>query len=137
VAAVRRLPSRVLVVDDNVDAAEGLALLLRSDGHTVAVAHNGMDAVQASESFRADIVILDIGLPGMSGYEVASVLRQRGAACPQLIAVTGYGQAADTRRALEAGFQVHLVKPVDARDLMAAIARCAASRQAARASGAA
>jgi PAS domain S-box-containing protein len=136
-AAVRRFPSRVLVVDDNVDAAEGLALLLQSDGHTVTVAHNGMDAVQTSESFRADIVILDIGLPGMNGYEVATVLRQRGPECPELIAVTGYGQAADTQRALAAGFQVHLVKPVDARDLMAAIARCAATRQARRASGAA
>ena len=79
---VRLFPSRVLVVDDNVDAASGLALLLQSDGHTVAVAHNGMDAVQRAESFHADIVILDIGLPGMNGYEVASVLRQRGPACP-------------------------------------------------------
>jgi len=77
--------------------------------------------------------VLDVGLPGMSGYEVASVLRQRGDACPELIAVTGYGQAADTQRALAAGFRYHLVKPVDARDLTMAIARCAVSRQARRA----
>ena len=122
-------PARVLVVDDNVDAAESLAMLLRSDGHTVSVAHNGIDAVERAKSWRPDIAVLDVGLPGMNGYEVASVLRQRGAECPELIAVTGYGQAADTRRALEAGFRFHLVKPVDARDLTTAIARCAASRQ--------
>ena len=123
------LPSRVLVVDDNVDAAESLALLLQSDGHTVAVAHNGVDAVERAEVWQPDIAVLDVGLPGMNGYEVASALRQRGESCPELIAVTGYGQAADTQRALEAGFRFHLVKPVDARDLTSAIARCAIDRQ--------
>ena len=68
----------------------------------------------------------------MNGYEVASALRERGDACPELIAVTGYGQAADTQRALEAGFRYHLVKPVDARDLTTAIARCSVTRQARR-----
>ena len=126
-------PARVLVVDDNVDAAESLAMLLQSDGHTVSVAHNGVDAVERAEAWRPDIAVLDVGLPGMNGYEVASVLRQRGEACPELIAVTGYGQAADTKRALEAGFRYHLVKPVDARDLTTAIARCAVSRQTRRA----
>jgi len=125
-------PARVLIVDDNVDAAESLALLLQSDGHTVNVAHNGVDAVLRAESWRPDIAVLDVGLPGMNGYEVASALRERGEACPELIAVTGYGQAADTKRALEAGFRFHLVKPVDARDLTTAIARCAVSRQARR-----
>jgi PAS domain S-box-containing protein len=124
-------PARVLVVDDNVDAAESLALLLQSDGHTVAVAHNGVDAVERAEVWQPDIAVLDVGLPGMNGYEVASALRQR-ESCPELIAVTGYGQAADTKRALEAGFRFHLVKPVDASDLMSAIARCAVSRQARR-----
>jgi len=125
-------PARVLIVDDNVDAAESLALLLQSDGHTVSVAHNGYDAVQRTESWQPDIAVLDIGLPGMNGYEVASVLRLRGDGCPELIAVTGYGQAADTQRALKAGFRFHLVKPVDARDITTAIARCAGSRQARR-----
>ena len=125
-------PARVLVVDDNVDAAESLALLLQSDGHTVSVVHNGVDAVQRAEAWQPDIAVLDVGLPGMNGYEVASALRQRGESCPELIAVTGYGQAADTKRALEAGFRFHLVKPVDARDLTTAIARCAVSRQARR-----
>ena len=126
------MPARVLVVDDNVDAAESLAMLLQSDGHTVSVAHNGVDAVQRAEAWGPDIAVLDVGLPGMNGYEVANVLRSRGDACPELIAVTGYGQAADTKRALEAGFRYHLVKPVDARDLTTAIARCAVSRQARR-----
>ena len=125
-------PARVLVVDDNVDAAESLAMLLQSDGHTVSVAHNGVDAVERAEAWRPDIAVLDVGLPGMNGYEVASALRQRGESCPELIAVTGYGQAADTKRALEAGFRFHLVKPVDARDLTSAIARCAVTRQSRR-----
>ena len=133
---MRVFPVRILVVDDNVDAAESLAMLLQTDGHIVTMAHNGMDAVQRVESWRPDIVVLDVGLPGMNGYEVAQVLRQRDE-CPELIAVTGYGQAADTRRALDAGFRFHLVKPVDARDLMAAIAQCATTRTGNRASGAA
>jgi CheY-like chemotaxis protein len=112
-------------------------MLLQSDGHTVSVAHNGVDAVQRAESWHPDIAVLDVGLPGMNGYEVASAMRQRGDACPELIAVTGYGQAADAQRAFEAGFRYHLVKPVDARDLTTAIARCAVSRQTKRASGAA
>ena len=135
-AAMLVFPVRILVVDDNVDAAESLAMLLQTDGHVVTMAHNGMDAVQRVESWRPDVVVLDIGLPGMNGYEVAQVLRQRDE-CPALIAVTGYGQAADTRRALDAGFRFHLVKPVDARDLMAAIAQCASTRTVNRASGAA
>jgi len=126
-------PARVLIVDDNVDAAESLALLLQSDGHTVNVAHNGVDAVLRAESWRPDIAVLDVGLPGMNGYEVASALRARGDACPELIAVTGYGQASDMQRALAAGFRFHLVKPVDARDLTTAIARCAVTRQSRRA----
>jgi PAS domain S-box-containing protein len=125
-------PARVLVVDDNVDAAESLAMLLQSDGHTVSVAYNGVEAVQRADSWQPDIAVLDVGLPGMNGYEVANVLRQRGDACPELIAVTGYGQAADTQRALEAGFRYHLVKPVDATDLTNAIARCALRRRQSR-----
>jgi PAS domain S-box-containing protein len=126
-------PARVLVVDDNVDAAESLALLLESDGHTVSLAHDGLEAVRRAESWRPDVAVLDVGLPGMNGYEVATVLRRHGDDCPELIAVTGYGQAADARRAIEAGFRYHLVKPVDARDLTAAVARCAVTRQARRA----
>ena len=130
----RAFPVRILVVDDNVDAAESLAMLLQTDGHTVSVAHNGMDAVQRAESWR----------PGhrRARRRPARHERLRGGAaccgsadeCPELIAVTGYGQAADTRRALDAGFRFHLVKPVDARDLTAAIAQCASARAGNRAS---
>ena len=127
--SVVTIPARVLVVDDNVDAAESLAMLLESDGHTVRVAHNGVEAVERADAWQPDIAVLDVGLPGMNGYEVANLLRQRGDACPELIAVTGYGQAADTQRAFQAGFTVHLVKPVDARELTTAIARCAVHRR--------
>jgi two-component system CheB/CheR fusion protein len=105
---------RVLVVDDNVDAAESVAMILRLSGHEVRLAYNGPDALQAAEESQPEAVLLDVGLPGMSGYEVARRLRQD----PRfrealLIAMTGYGQDADRRRSLEAGFDQHMVKPVD------------------------
>lgn len=121
---VSRCPLRIVVVDDNVDAVDSLSMLLRADGHTTSVAYDGMAAMTEIDACDPDLVILDIGLPGMSGYEVAALLRQRGEACPHLIAVTGYGQPGDARRAFEAGFQHHLVKPVDARELQLAIASC-------------
>ncbi len=107
-------PRRILVVDDIMDIAESTAMLLRMWGHEVRLAHNGPEAIQAAAEFRPDAVVLDIGLPGMSGYEVARHLRQR----PEfhrtlLIAVTGYGQEEDRRRTDEAGFDRHLTKPVD------------------------
>jgi PAS domain S-box-containing protein len=107
-------PRRVLVVDDNVDAAESIGMLLRLWGHAVRLAHNGPQAIQAAAEQRPEIVVLDIGLPGMNGYEVARHLRQQ----PEfhnamLIAVTGYGQDEDRRRTEEAGFDHHLTKPVD------------------------
>jgi CheY-like chemotaxis protein len=106
-------PRRVLVVDDNVDAAESTALLLRFLGHEVQVAHDGPSALEAARQFRPEIVLLDIGLPGMSGYEVARALRAR----PEgrgvvLAAVTGYGQEEDRRQSREAGFDYHLTKPL-------------------------
>jgi CheY-like chemotaxis protein len=101
------------VVDDNVDAAESLALLLRMMGQVVRTVHDGVSALEAAESFPPDVVLLDIGLPRMDGYEVARQLRQRGPADALLVAVTGYGQDADLTRSREAGFDRHLVKPVD------------------------
>jgi len=121
-------PARILVVDDNVDAAESLAMLLRASGHTVDLAHDGRSGLERLDRWSADVVILDVGLPGMSGYEVASQLRDRGDGAPELIAVTGYGQASDAQRAFAAGFRHHLVKPVDAAALQATIARALASR---------
>jgi signal transduction histidine kinase/DNA-binding response OmpR family regulator len=105
---------RVLVVDDNVDAADSLAMLLRLGGCEVRLAHAGPDAVAEAQAFRPEVVVLDIGLPGMDGYEVAGRLRAdpatRGAV---LVAVTGYGREEDRARSRQAGFDHHLVKPVD------------------------
>jgi PAS domain S-box-containing protein len=105
---------RVLVVDDNVDAADTLGMLMRSLGHEAKVVYDGMQALQAAEEFRPDVVLLDIGLPGINGYEVARRLRSRkGGQSAKIIAITGWGQDADRARAREAGFDVHLVKPVN------------------------
>jgi signal transduction histidine kinase len=105
---------RILLVDDNVDSAQTMATLLRMEGHDTDVVYDGETALQRAQAMSPDAVFLDIGLPGMSGFQVARELRAR----PQtrravLIAVTGYGQASDRQRALEAGFDHHLVKPVD------------------------
>jgi len=107
------LPRRILVVDDNQDAADSLAILMRSRGHEVQTANNGPDALETAQVFFPDIVMLDIGLPGFDGYEVARRLRQ----CPNgdrilLAALTGYGRDDDRLRSQQAGFDLHLVKPV-------------------------
>lgn len=105
---------RVLVVDDNRDAADSLAMLLQIDGFPAEVAYEGSVALAAFQKNAADVVVLDIGLPGMDGYEVARRLRAlAGESRLTLIALTGYGQERDRERALGAGFQHHLVKPVD------------------------
>ena len=106
---------RILVVDDNVDAAESLALLLRAYGHEVVdVVHDGPSAVEAILTKNPSVVLLDIGLPGMNGYEVAQrVQAQEVEQKPQLIAITGYGQESDRTKAQEVGIAHHLVKPVD------------------------
>jgi PAS domain S-box-containing protein len=106
------VPHRVLVVDDNADAASTLELLLQSLGHATLVVHDGAKALEAAPQFRPDIVLLDIGMPGLDGYEVARRLRAGGYKF-RIIAVTGWGQDADRQKAREAGFDRHLVKPVD------------------------
>ena len=104
---------RVLVVDDNVDAAVMLHELLAGMGHELAVAHDGLAALELATSFRPDVAVLDIGLPVMDGYELARKLREQlGPEKLRLIAVTGYGQDSDRARAREAGFDHHLIKPV-------------------------
>jgi CheY-like chemotaxis protein len=107
-------PRRVLIVDDNEDAATMLGMRLKAAGHTIRMVHDGMDALDAAPEFMPDVVLLDIGLPGMDGYEVARRLRQQ----PLLdrvviIATTGYGQDSDRRLSEQAGFDHHLVKPAD------------------------
>ncbi|RPH56941.1 response regulator [bacterium] len=117
-------PRRVLVVDDNVDMVESLALLLRLRGHEVEVAYDGPGALKTASSFHPEVVLLDIGLPGLDGYQVASRLRQRRrAARVLLVALTGYGQEEDQLRALEAGFDHHLTKPIDPQVIYDLIAR--------------
>jgi CheY-like chemotaxis protein/anti-sigma regulatory factor (Ser/Thr protein kinase) len=105
---------RVLVVDDNRDATETLQTLLESLGATVTAAANGREALELFEHFAPDAVLLDIGMPGMDGYEVARRIRARPAGgSTLLVAVTGWGQQDDIRRCFEAGFDHHLVKPLD------------------------
>jgi CheY-like chemotaxis protein len=118
------IPSlRVLVIDDNRDAAASLAMLLETTGAEARVAHDGAQGVIEYEKFRPLVVLLDIGMPGMDGYEVARRLRVLPAqprAC--LVALTGWGQEEDRRRVREAGFDHHLVKPADILELQTLIA---------------
>jgi two-component system CheB/CheR fusion protein len=101
------------VVDDNEDAAVSLAMLLRLGGSQVQVAHDGPGALDLAASFRPDMVFLDIGMPGMDGYEVARRMRKApDLASIVLVAVTGWGSAEDRRRSREVGFDHHLVKPI-------------------------
>jgi CheY-like chemotaxis protein len=113
----------VVVVDDNVDAAESMAVLLRMHGQEVDIEERGAAAVARIARRRPDILLLDIGLPDMSGYDVARAVRQQpGGDRIKIFALTGYGQEEDRRRALEAGFDGHLVKPVAPADLVNLVA---------------
>ena len=126
-----KIPSRrILVVDDNVDAADSLAMLLRVIGHDVRTAHDGPAALEAARASRPEVVLLDIGLPYMSGLDVARHLRNDLSASELvLVALTGYGQDEDRRRSEEAGFNGHLVKPVDFDALQTLIAQMPPRRE--------
>lgn len=105
---------RVLVADDNRDAGDTLAMLLRLDGHDVHVAIDGIEAVEMYQRVQPDVVILDIGMPGLSGHEVAQRIRDLRSEPPVvLIALTGWGQKADKDRAAASGFDHHFTKPVE------------------------
>ena len=104
---------RVLVVDDDLDAASAMGQLLEIQGHQAAVAANGPAALAAAATAPPDLVLLDIGLPGMDGYEVADRLRAAGHTHAALVALTGHGRQSDLQRSREAGFAHHLVKPID------------------------
>lgn len=122
-------PSRkVLLVDDNVDSAEMLATLLRMKGNDVRIAHDGPSAVEVAVEYQPTVSLIDIGLPGMSGYDVARELRKRFGDSMALIAVTGYGQDEDRRRSREAGFDEHLTKPVQFEVLEKHVAALSAGR---------
>jgi len=111
----RQAPRRILVADDNVDSAEMLATALRELGHEVVVVHDGVATVEVAKNFSTELAFLDIGMPRMNGYEAAAKLRERFGDRIKLVAVTGWGQEADRRRAAEATFDHHLTKPVDLR----------------------
>jgi CheY-like chemotaxis protein len=105
---------RVLVVDDNRDAAQSLALFLKLSGHDSHVAHDGLEAVEKAARLSPDLILLDIGLPKINGFEAARRIREQSQGnAPVLVAVTGWGQESDRQRSRDAGFNAHLVKPVD------------------------
>jgi DNA-binding response OmpR family regulator len=112
---------RVLVVDDNADAADSLAMLLQVRGDEVRVAYDGEEALFAEQEFKPDILLLDIGMPKLSGYEVARRVRDARGPDVLLVAITGWGQEEDRQRAREAGFDHHFTKPVDYAALLAVI----------------
>ena len=121
-------PLRVVVADDNVDAAESLALLLRRAGHEVHVAHDGREAIETADRVAPDLLLLDIGMPQFHGYEVARLVRERSwSRAAVLVAVTGWGQEEDREQAALAGFDHHLVKPVEL-DKLNAVLQSAGSR---------
>jgi CheY-like chemotaxis protein len=122
--AVASASRRILVVDDNVDGADMLAGLLALDGHSVHTVSNGPKALESLDDFAPDLVLLDIGLPGLDGYEVARRIRaDPRRARTRLVAVTGYGRDADRERSQAAGFDAHLVKPVEYATLQRVIAQ--------------
>jgi signal transduction histidine kinase len=110
----KRITRRILVVDDNKDSADSLALLLRFSGSEVEAAHDGLEAIAKAEAFRPDVVLMDIGMPKLNGYDAARRIRQQPwGRTMVLIAQTGWGQGEDRRLAEEAGFNAHIVKPVE------------------------
>jgi CheY-like chemotaxis protein len=120
---------RVLIADDNRDAAESLAILLQLEGHDVTVVSDGHEAIAVFDSVRPDAALLDIGMPGLNGYEIAKHIRQspHGRAV-LLIAVTGWGQDDDKALAFECGFNHHFTKPVEPEVLTALLARQVSDR---------
>ena len=113
-AATPGAPGRsILIIEDNADAREALRILLELDGHVVEAVGEGTEGLQIAQAKDPDIALVDIGLPGLDGFEIARRLRASGSRRPVLVALTGYGQPEDRRRATEAGFDSLLVKPVD------------------------
>jgi len=119
---------RILVVDDNRDSAESLVMLLKLTGHETQAAYDGLEAVEAAATFRPDVVLLDIGLPKLNGYEACSRIREQAWGKNMvLVALTGWGQDEDRRKSSAAGFNGHLVKPVDHAALTKLLAETGAS----------
>lgn len=117
--AAARAGLRMLIVDDNRDAADSLGMLMQVMGNQTCVAYDGREALTVASQFHPEVVLLDIGLPNMSGYEVARELRKRpGGSSMLLIATTGWGQPSDKEQSRDAGFDHHLVKPIDPQTLL-------------------
>ena len=117
-------PMRIVIADDERDAADTLAALLETEGHSVRAVYSGRDALYAAAHFAPDVILLDVGMPGISGYETARRLRERYAEeCPMLVAVTGWKKASDKILATIVGFDQHLAKPYQPGELLAALAR--------------
>jgi DNA-binding response OmpR family regulator len=124
--AAKGAARRILVVEDNIDACETLAGFLGADGHTVRCVHDGQAGLAAALGEAWDVIICDIGLPGLDGFDLVRAVRAAaGGARPCAIALSGYGQDEDRTRGLEAGFDHYLVKPVSAVSLRAVIAQLA------------
>jgi CheY-like chemotaxis protein len=122
VHVTKQAGKRILVVDDNSDAAESIAVFMRIEGHEVKTVTDAMQALSCIEVFAPQVAIIDIGLPGMNGYELATSIRANKALrTPVMIALTGYGQAEDFDRSREAGFDHHFVKPADLKSIQNAI----------------
>ena len=110
---------RILVVDDNRDSADSMALLLKLSGNETHTAADGLEAIEAAQSLRPDVILLDIGLPSLNGYEVCRRIRaQDWGKRMVLVALTGWGQDDDRKKSSEAGFNAHVVKPVEFDDLV-------------------
>ena len=119
-------PLRILVVDDNEDGANSLGQMLQIMGNQVRVAHDGLAAIDAAEDFRPEVILLDIGMPKLNGYDACRRIRKESwGKDTVLIALTGWGQNEDRRRTSEAGFDFHLVKPVESNTLVKVLAEIA------------
>ncbi len=117
------MPYQILVVDDNVDSAVAFSVFLEHAGHRTRVAHDGIAALAVANEFRPDVILLDIGLPGMDGHETARAIRQQPWAKElTIIATSGWGQESDKQRSRDVGIDHHLVKPVDPGALMQLLA---------------
>jgi CheY-like chemotaxis protein len=119
-------PLRILIADDNDDGREMLALFLKQNGHQVATAADGPQALAAAAQFKPEVALLDVGMPGLSGYGVAAALRQKFDSSLVLVALSGLGQEADKARAAESGFDRHFTKPVDVNVLAGFLAQLSA-----------
>jgi CheY-like chemotaxis protein len=122
--SVRR---RVLVIDDNIDTANGLRLVLQQEGYEVSVAHDGGQGLDTARAFAPDIIVCDIGLPAIDGHKLARILRSDPAVDVRLVALTGYGSRDDVAKALAAGFDAHLTKPLIVDDLVRLLAKLTTS----------